>query len=146
MCGIIGSVGITTDIKSSYTILTYLMQENQRRGPHATGHFAVEKQTNDTLWFKSPVPSKIYTGLSEWKIFNNIYTKALIGHSRYKTNGNEYNNINNHPHISISGNIGLVHNGTICKFEEIKNNFNLLGESDSEILLAIIINEKNIML
>lgn len=145
MCGIVGSVGVSNDLKSSYILLTHLMRETQRRGPHATGHFIVDSEFNETFWFKSPVPSKIYTGLSEWKILSDISTKAMIGHTRYKTHGNEYANINNHPHISKSGNIGLVHNGTIYRFNEVKKDFTLFGESDSEMLLAIIVKEKNVI-
>jgi len=145
MCGIIGSVGASSDLKASFVLQTHLLRETQRRGPHATGHFVVEADTNETFWFKSPIPSKIYTGLAEWKLMGQVSTKAMIGHARYKTHGNEYSNNNNHPHISRSGNIGLVHNGTIHRFGECKDQYTLSGQSDSELLLAMIVRERNII-
>lgn len=145
MCGIIGSAGKPNNLKASYVLLTHLLRETQRRGPHATGHFVVESETNETFWFKSPIPSKIYTGLAEWKLINEVSIKAIIGHARYKTHGNEYSNTNNHPHISRTGNIGLVHNGTIHRFVECKDQYTLSGQSDSELLLAMIVQERNII-
>ncbi len=145
MCGIIGSAGRSNDNKLSFIVLTHLLRETQRRGPHSTGHFVVDDDTNEVFSFKSPIPSKIYTALMEWKCVGNLNQKALIGHARFKTKGNEYNNSNNHPHISAAGNLALVHNGTIVKFEAYKKDYTLEGESDSEMLLKIIVQKGNIV-
>jgi len=145
MCGIIGSVGQAVDNKKSFIFLTHLLRETQRRGPHSTGHFVVDGITNEVFHFKSPLPAKVYSGLMEWKCISKLNQKALIGHARFKTKGGEYNNSNNHPHISNAGNLALVHNGTIYKFDKHKKDYTLDGESDSEMLLKIIVEKRNII-
>jgi len=93
MCGIIGCVGTPKNNLFTHTLLTNLLKETQRRGPHSTGHFGVNALDNVTFHFKSPIPAKIYVQLTEWTLLKNVNSKALIGHARYKTKGGEYNNL-----------------------------------------------------
>lgn len=144
MCGIIGVVGVPLSKELSYILTTHLLLETQRRGPHATGHFMVDAEESQIFHFKSPLPAKHYVNLHEWRILEETSVKALIGHDRYKTKGNEYANGNNHPHVSKKGNLGLVHNGTIHKFDEHKKEYNC-QDSDSEMLLKILVKEGNII-
>lgn len=145
MCGIVGAVGKSNNDLFTYNILTNLMNETQRRGPHSTGHYLVESKKSSHDFFKSPVPAHIYTKMREWKKIKKLSLKAFIGHTRYKTKGEEYNNLNNHPHVSIRENLALVHNGNINLFEKYQKDYPINGESDSEMLLRIIIKENNII-
>ena len=46
---------------------------------------------------------------------NNIFSKFVLGHTRWATHGGK-TDINAHPHISNNGSIILVHNGIINNF------------------------------
>ncbi len=145
MCGIVGSVGIPIDSYRSYLLLTSLLAKTQRRGSHATGHFIVDS-ANKTDFFKAGIPSSIYVSLPHWTNIQNVEHKAFIGHARYTTNGSSKNNNNNHPFVSPSGNVGLIHNGTIYQYYKYRNKYTLDGYCDSEILLHMILQKNNILL
>lgn len=144
MCGLVGVVGKSKDINASYHLTTHLMRETQRRGPHSSGHYCVDEH-NDVDFFKCPLPAKVYVSLWEWQRTKELNPKAIIGHARYKTQGGEFNNLNNHPHVSDTGNIGLIHNGVIHKYADHKKKYTLHGDSDSEMLLRIIVDKRNII-
>jgi hypothetical protein len=144
MCGITGVIGRSSESDLSYKIITNLMRENQIRGPHATGFFAVNSE-NEILQFKASLPALNFTRLDPWTNLKHANLKTFIGHNRYATQGSSKNNKNNHPHISSSGNIALVHNGTLYKYHKYKNSYNLSTECDSELILKIILGPKNII-
>lgn len=145
MCGIIGSVGVSKNQEATFVLLTHLLRETERRGPHSTGHYLVNNEDSSHQYFKTPIPACIYTRMREWKKIQEINPKALMAHARYKTKGGEYNNANNHPHVSPRENLALVHNGTLGLFEKHKTGYHINGDSDSELLLKIIIRENNII-
>ncbi|MFW5794334.1 MAG: class II glutamine amidotransferase [Bacillota bacterium] len=147
MCGLIGCVGAPLFPKESYILLSSLLEETQTRGPHATGHFLVtnEEENSSPIYFKSPIPASVYVNIQEWKDIENIKYKTLMAHTRYKTKGEELENNNNHPHISSSENIGLIHNGTLYDFSKHKSDYTLEGSSDSELILRMIVKENNII-
>ena len=64
--------------------------------------------------------------------------RLIIGHTRYATQGDPDDNINNHPHPCDGG--WLVHNGMIPDYERIMRRMALRGVSrcDSELLALII--------
>ena len=141
MCGVVGSVGKSTDTVKSYNLLTNLMRETKRRGPHATGHYYVDLK-GKVHTHKSPVSADLYVRGTQWKESIRGHC-ALIGHARFTTHGSEGNNENNHPFVSKSGNIALVHNGVLFLYDELKDKYRLQSECDSELILRIISKEKD---
>lgn len=145
MCGIIGCVGTPSekDKHLSFNILTNLIRETQRRGRHATGYFDVSID-KEIRTHKAPLKADEYIHTDEWK---QICTgsRALIGHTRFTTQGPQSININNHPHISPCGNVGLVHNGVVYLYDQYKTKYDLISDCDSEIILKMILGENTVI-
>jgi glucosamine--fructose-6-phosphate aminotransferase (isomerizing) len=80
----------------------------------------------------------------EEKSINIASSKATIGmgHTRWATHGVP-NDINSHPHVSNSGNLVIIHNGTIENYEPLKKELSKRGytftsDTDTEVLINLI--------
>jgi glucosamine--fructose-6-phosphate aminotransferase (isomerizing) len=144
MCGLVGMVGLSKDPELSFKILTSLMKITQKRGFHATGYYYTDIN-NKVDHYKLGLSSKIFTRLEPWTSLKDVQIKGFIGHTRYSTTGSSRNNINNHPFISQTENIAIVHNGTLNLYHKYKKDYNLKTSCDSELLLRIIVKENNII-
>ena len=144
MCGIVGCIGKSSNPELTYQLLTNLLIASQVRGKHATGYYLVD-ENGDEHSFKSPIPASMFVTTSEWKNVEALDPKAIIMHARFKTRGSETDSNNNHPHISKTKNIALVHNGSLYDSQQYRKDYHLLGETDSELILKIILKANNVI-
>ena len=71
-----------------------------------------------------------------------ISSSLAIGHTRWATHGAK-TDLNSHPHISMNGDIILIHNGIISNFQEIKDfliqqGYIFYSETDTEVIANLI--------
>jgi glucosamine 6-phosphate synthetase-like amidotransferase/phosphosugar isomerase protein len=144
MCGLAGVIfGKKRRTQTERDTLTWyftrLLVLSEQRGPHASG-LAWLKRDGDYRLFKRPVTA---SQLIVDKAFHEMLcevdnkTTLLMGHTRWRTRGDERKNRNNHP-IRVRNVIG-THNGTIYNANYLFRRFNLprFAEVDSEILFRM---------
>ncbi len=120
-------------------LFTELLVMSERRGPHATG-VAWLNRDGDHQLFKRPVRA---TQFVTDKAFHEILagvdnrTTLVLGHTRWRTRGDEQVNENNHP--IRAGDILGTHNGTIYNANTLFRRFKLrrFAEVDSELLCRL---------
>ncbi|MBQ2873488.1 MAG: glutamine--fructose-6-phosphate transaminase (isomerizing) [Bacilli bacterium] len=130
MCGIVGYIGK----KKALPILINSLKTLEYRGYDSSG---IAYMINNEIKIVKDV-GKI--NVLENKINLEVNTYMGIGHTRWATHGGVTIN-NSHPHRV--GNITLVHNGIIENYLELKNklidlDYKFIGETDSEVLCALI--------
>lgn len=134
MCGIVGYLGSN----GAYEILIQGLKRLEYRGYDSAG---VALVTCD---------GELNVHKSQGKVANLEQTAAAgctagslgIAHTRWATHG-EPNDINAHPHVSQSGEIALVHNGTIENYSVLKealteHGYTFKSETDTEVLVQLI--------
>lgn len=132
MCGIVGYIGD----KNVYPILIKGLQRLEYRGYDSAG-IAIYNSSLKVYKQKGKV-SELETYVAEKDIQGHIG----IGHTRWATHG-EPNDINAHPHTSMSGTFVLVHNGIIENYAKLKNDlvekgFKFQTDTDTEVLANLI--------
>ncbi|MDE6066980.1 MAG: glutamine--fructose-6-phosphate transaminase (isomerizing) [Duncaniella sp.] len=134
MCGIVGYVGS----QEAYKILIQGLKRLEYRGYDSAGIALV---TDD---------GRLNVHKSRGKVANLEQTAAAgcidgsigIAHTRWATHG-EPSDINAHPHVSQSGELALVHNGTIENYAVLKkalkeHGYTFRSETDTEVLVQLI--------
>lgn len=102
------------------------------RGTDATGISYVKD--NKMVTFKKPAPAH------KVKLYFPKETTAVIGHTRFTTQGSEKCNYNNHPFESEKG-FALAHNGVLYNDKELRKKYMLPDtkiETDSYIAVQLI--------
>lgn len=132
MCGIVGYTGG----KEAYPILIKGLQRLEYRGYDSAGVALMNNQINlhKCKGKVADLQSHIGSG--------NTVGSAGIGHTRWATHG-EPNDVNSHPHVSMSGDITLIHNGIIENYDSIKKElmhrgYTFQSETDTEVLVNLI--------
>ena len=137
MCGIIGHIGP----RNSVEIVLEGLARLEYRGYDSAGISFVDHR-NKMRFFKTTGKVEKLTDLLGK---NKYISQASIGHTRWATHG-EVNVINAHPHVQ--GKISVVHNGIIENYQDLKgglleSGYNFLSDTDSEVFLALVIDEIN---
>jgi glucosamine 6-phosphate synthetase-like amidotransferase/phosphosugar isomerase protein len=120
-------------------LFTRLLLLSEERGPHATGAAWLNRDGEYRL-FKRPV---IATQFINEKGFIDLIaaldnrTTVLLGHTRWRTRGDEQVNHNNHP--IRAGKVIGTHNGTIYNADYLFRRYKLprFAEVDSELLFRL---------
>jgi len=120
-------------------LFTRLLVTSESRGPHATGIAWLNRDGQYRL-FKRPVPAgQFVTDKAYHKALSGIdnRTTLLLGHTRWRTRGDERINRNNHP--IRAGDVIGTHNGTIYNADYLFRRFKLrrFAEVDSELLFRL---------
>ncbi len=137
MCGIIGVASIGAKDAALAKITLDALKSLEYRGYDSVGmasmdssHLEVRKAAGNVEKFerlKNPLSMK-----------GNIF----LGHTRWATHG-EPNDINAHPHLDCTGEIAVIHNGTVLNFLELKQDLiakghRFVSDTDTEVIAHLI--------
>ena len=131
MCGIIGYVGN----KEAKDVVLNGLQRMEYRGYDSAGIAIL----NGGLHV-SKCKGKVSDLKS--KLGNDLEGTIGIGHTRWATHG-EPNDINSHPHTSLSGKLAIVHNGIIENYSSLKkileeDGYTFYSDTDTEVAAKLI--------
>ncbi len=134
MCGIVGYVGE----RDAYPILINGLKRLEYRGYDSAG-VAIIDNSGDLNLFKCK--GKV-AALENFSADKNTAGAIGIAHTRWATHG-EPNDVNAHPHCSLSGDIALIHNGIIENYAVLKEvlkeqGYTFKSSTDSEVLVNLI--------
>ncbi|MDE6088638.1 MAG: glucosamine 6-phosphate synthetase, partial [Oscillospiraceae bacterium] len=140
MCAIFGFLNYGKKI--SHKVLTKLLRElsiaAEVRGTDATGISYVKN--DEMVTFKKARPAH------KVRLYFPKETMAVIGHTRFTTQGSEKQNYNNHPFESEKG-FALAHNGVLYNDKELRKKYMLPDtkiETDSYIAVQLLENQKTV--
>lgn len=135
MCGITGYIGF----RDAYPIVVKGLERLEYRGYDSAGIMMFDGETMHVSKTKGKVADLK-------KITDDAVSRKKgtigIGHTRWATHGVP-NDVNSHPHASMSGNLVIVHNGIIenydtLKKELIKRGYVFQSDTDTEVLVNLI--------
>lgn len=134
MCGIVGYIGN----KQAYDVLVQGLHRLEYRGYDSAG-VAIGKDDGTLNVYKSR--GKV-ADLKASVTGKDIEGNIGIAHTRWATHG-EPNDTNAHPHLSQSGSVVLVHNGTIENYAVLKkalmrHGYSFASDTDTEVLVQLI--------
>ncbi|TNF49475.1 MAG: glutamine--fructose-6-phosphate transaminase (isomerizing) [Bacteroidetes bacterium] len=133
MCGIVAYIGK----HEAWPIVLKGLKRLEYRGYDSAG-IALLNEGEINLYKRQGKVSN----LEEYASAYNLHGNAGIGHTRWATHGAP-NDVNAHPHMSMEGDLTLVHNGIIenydvLKKELIKKGYVFQSETDTEVLVHLI--------
>ncbi len=135
MCGITGYIGY----REAYPIVVKGLQRLEYRGYDSAGIMLYDGAAVSVTKTKGKVSDlELITNEDETRKQGNIG----IGHTRWATHGVP-NDINSHPHTSMSGDLVIVHNGIIENYDTLKKELVNRGyvfhsDTDTEVLINLI--------
>lgn len=134
MCGIVGYIGE----KQAFPILIDGLKKLEYRGYDSAGVALVKDQGELNVYKTTGKVANLET-LVDGK---DIEGHAGIAHTRWATHG-EPSVKNAHPHVSMDGNIAIVHNGIIENYQVLKQQlvdrgYKFNSTTDTEVLCQLI--------
>ena len=135
MCGITGYIGY----REAYPIVVKGLQRLEYRGYDSAGIMMFDGAAVSVTKTKGKVSDlELITNEDVTRKHGNIG----IGHTRWATHGVP-NDINSHPHTSMSGDLVIVHNGIIENYDTLKKELVSRGyvfhsDTDTEVLINLI--------
>ena len=134
MCGIVGYIGR----KDAYPILIKGLQRLEYRGYDSAGVALLNSENKLNIYKTKGKVSDLESFVAEKDISGTLG----IAHTRWATHG-EPNNVNAHPHYSVSKNIALIHNGIIENYADlkeklIKKGIEFKSNTDTEVIVHLI--------
>lgn len=134
MCGIVGYIGH----RKAYDVLVQGLHRLEYRGYDSAG-VALVKDNGSLQVYKSK--GKVADLEAKTKGYD-LTGSIGIAHTRWATHG-EPSDVNAHPQVAQSGNIALVHNGTIENYAVLKkalmqHSYTFRSETDTEVLVQLI--------
>jgi hypothetical protein len=139
MCSIAGYISNKEHSRDAQNKFSNILIQAEVRGTDACGIAFIASKNR---YFYAKAPKKASEFIQE-KIYRDLIGEhdpsILIGHNRQKTQGDEKNNMNNHPIVTKNG-LALIHNGIIHNDDELFKKYELHrdGEVDSEIIVRLI--------
>ena len=135
MCGIVGYIGK----RQAYPILISGLHRLEYRGYDSAGVALLGDGQQQIAVYKAK--GKV-SALEEAARDKDCTGTIGIAHTRWATHG-EPSVVNAHPHLSESGNLGLVHNGIIENFSVLRDQLKAKGytfrsATDTEVLVQLI--------
>jgi glucosamine--fructose-6-phosphate aminotransferase (isomerizing) len=135
MCGIVGYIGKSDDVKIGLLALKRL----EYRGYDSWGACVFDSEKKEIFYFKRV--GKIDDSIEEFEKLN-LRGNPFLFHCRWATHGGVTKE-NAHPHWDCQKNIFLVHNGIIENYKElkeklIKEGHKFTSETDSEVMCHLI--------
>lgn len=117
--------------------MTQLFDCLEMRGTDAAGVWATEIGDGRVFYHKEPIRSSEFVKTAFWHKLGKAKLDLLLAHARATSTGHASINSNNHPFVSKDKRIGMVHNGTLSEFHYLKQRYQILSDTDSEILLRM---------
>ena len=132
MCGIVGYIGK----REAYPIIVKGLQRLEYRGYDSAGVALLNGDLN--IYKKKGKVADLHDHAKDKSLSSNVG----IGHTGWATHG-EPNDVNAHPHTSMSGNLAMIHNGIIenyaaLKTELLKKGYEFKSDTDSEVFINFI--------
>jgi len=133
MCGIVGYIGP----QNATPIILNGLKKLEYRGYDSAGLAVIQKNRIEIRRDVGKL-SKLVDLVSEIPVSGHIG----IGHTRWATHG-EPSARNAHPHIGMSGNVVVVHNGIVENYQELRNELSDEGvifssETDTEVIVQLV--------
>ena len=111
MCGIMGYIGH----RRAYNVLVQGLHRLEHRGYDSAGIALVEDDGRLDVYKSKGKVADLEAKVADCDLQGSLG----IAHTRWATHG-EPNDVNAHPQVAQSGNIALVHNGTIENYAVLK--------------------------
>ncbi|HEY1202845.1 MAG TPA: glutamine--fructose-6-phosphate transaminase (isomerizing) [Niastella sp.] len=132
MCGIVAYIGN----KEAYPIILKGLKRLEYRGYDSSGVALLNGGLN--VYKKKGKVAE----LEDTLVGKDLHANIGIGHTRWATHGEPCDR-NAHPHLSENGKLAMIHNGIIENYNQLKSElqkkgYNLISDTDTEVLLKFI--------